>query len=160
MGSGFGNFPFFDGYDAIAVADGRQPVGDDKYGSVAADRRHVSADNFFGFIVKGRSCLVENQNARIVDQSAGNGNPLALTARKRCAPFFNQRVISLRQFGDKVVSPGQLGCRHNFFGRNRGVGKGDVFAYRFVKQEIFLQNDADLAPQPGNVDGGNVDAVN
>ncbi len=40
-----------------------------------------------------------------------------------------------------------------------GIGERDVVADGAVEQHVLLQHDADLAPQPGDVDHGEIDAV-
>ena len=41
----------------------------------------------------------------------------------------------------------------------RRIGERDVVADRAVEQHVLLQHDADLPPQPGGIDHGEIDAV-
>ena len=41
----------------------------------------------------------------------------------------------------------------------RRVGERDIVAHRAVEQHVFLQHDADLPPQPGEIDHGEIDAI-
>ena len=54
---------------------------------------------------------------------------------------------------------GELGRRDHALHRHAGIGERDVLADRAVEQHVFLQHDADLAPQPGEVDHREIDAV-
>ena len=86
MGSGFGDFAFFDGNDAVALANGGKPVRDYEYGAAFADGGHIFLDYAFGFIIKGGGRLDKKQNTRVVNQGSGNGNPLALPLRRGKLP--------------------------------------------------------------------------
>ena len=55
---------------------------------------------------------------------------------------------------------GQFGGSNDFIHRDGRIGESDVFAYGFVEQIVFLQNNADLAAQPGGIYRGDVNTVN
>ena len=69
-----------DGDDAVGIAHGRQTVRDDDDGSPFGDMLHFLFDDVFALVIEGAGRLVQNQDARVGDESAGNGNTLALTA--------------------------------------------------------------------------------
>ena len=54
---------------------------------------------------------------------------------------------------------GELGRRDDALDRHAGIGERDVVADRAVEQDVVLQHDAQLAPQPRAVDHGEIDAV-
>ena len=56
---------------------------DDEHGSLLGDLRHVLLNDAFALIIEGARRLVEDQNARIGDEGAGNGDALTLAAGKR-----------------------------------------------------------------------------
>jgi hypothetical protein len=58
------------------------------------DVLHVVLDDAFALVVECTRRLVEDHNARIGDQRAGNGDALALAARKARSAFAHQRVIT------------------------------------------------------------------
>ena len=64
------------------LADGRQPVRDDHDGPALHDPAHVVLHDPFAFIVQRARRLVEDQDARIRGEGAGDGDPLALTTRQ------------------------------------------------------------------------------
>src|ERR1700730_13955465 len=67
-----------DGDDAVRVAHGRQTVSYEEHGPAAGDLLHVLLGHPLAFIIEGPRRLVKNQNSRIGDESAGDGNTLAL----------------------------------------------------------------------------------
>ena len=66
--------------DAIRGPHGREPVCDDENRSPPGDFLHVLLDNALALIVERARRLVEDEDARVRDQRAGNGHTLALAA--------------------------------------------------------------------------------
>ena len=56
------------------------------------------------------SCLVQNDNRRIFQHSAGDGNPLAFPAGKMGTGAADNRIIALIQLADKGVAAALFGC--------------------------------------------------
>ena len=77
----FDDLAFVHGNDAVATAYSRQTVGNDDDGAAFTNGFHVLHDCAFRFIVERTGGFIQNQNARIADQSTGNGNALALSTR-------------------------------------------------------------------------------
>ena len=71
--------------DAGAGTHRRQPMSDDDDGASARDRAHVLLYDTFALIVERRRRFVENQNARIGRERAGNRDSLTLPP-ERLAP--------------------------------------------------------------------------
>src|SRR6476469_2651580 len=67
-----------DGDDAVRVANGRQTVCNDEHGPAGGDLLHILLNHPLALIIQRTRCLVKNQNSRIGDESAGDGNTLAL----------------------------------------------------------------------------------
>ena len=68
--------------DAIRCPYGRKPVRDDENRPPLGDLLHVLLNDALAFIVEGARRLIEDQNARVGDERAGNGNALALATRE------------------------------------------------------------------------------
>src|SRR4051794_5392280 len=66
--------------DAIRGPHGREPVRDDENGSSLGDLLHVVLDDTLALIIERTRRLIEDQDARIRDQCAGDGDALALAA--------------------------------------------------------------------------------
>src|SRR5262245_36077449 len=70
-----------EGDDAVREPHGREPVGDDEDGAPLCDLVHVLLNDPLALVIEGAGRLVEDENARIGDESAGDGDALALAAR-------------------------------------------------------------------------------
>ena len=72
--------------------------------------------------------LVEQQDRRVLQEGAGDGDPLALAAGEARARLADQGVVAVRQGGDEVVGGGGAGGGLDL-GRGRArPGVGDVGA--------------------------------
>ena len=100
-----------DGDDAIRHAHGGQPMRDDEHRSAVGDLRHVLLDDALALVVERARRLVENQDARIGDQGAGDGDALALPAGQAAAALADDRVVAFGQFEDEVMRAGELSPR-------------------------------------------------
>src|SRR6516164_9134651 len=67
--------------DAVRRSHGREPVRDNQHRAPLRDLLHVLLNDAFALIIEGAGRLVENQDARVSDERARNGDALALTAR-------------------------------------------------------------------------------
>ena len=159
MRAGFDDAAFVHDDDAVGLAHGRQAVGNDEHGAALADVLHVALDDGLRLVVQGAGGFVQDEDAGVGEQGAGDGDALALPAREAAALFAHQGVVAFGQFADEVVGSGQLGGVHYGFNRGGGVGNGDVLAHAAVKEQVFLEHDAHLAAQLGGVDEADVDAV-
>ena len=59
--------------------------------------RQAGLDQSFAFGVEIAGGFVENQNPRIGQHGAGDGQPLSLAAAELHAPFADQRVVAVGQ---------------------------------------------------------------
>src|SRR5262245_47520369 len=66
--------------DAIEASQGGEPVGNGDHGSPLHQYTQGLANFLLRFEVKGRGCLIEQQDWRILEKRAGNRNALALSA--------------------------------------------------------------------------------
>ena len=111
----------FDGDDAIRHAQGGEPVRDDKHGPRARYLRHILLDDVFALVVERARRFVENEDARVGDQSAGDGDPLPLSSRQAAAALADDGIITLGELENELVRPGQSCGRYDTFGRKGGV---------------------------------------
>src|SRR5262245_59237546 len=145
--------------DAIRRPHGRKPVRDDENGPPLGDLLHVLLNDALALIVEGARRLIEDQNARVGDERAGNRDTLALAARQGRAAFADDRVVAFGQLEDEFVCSRQF-CRRDYaLHRHCGVGERDILAHRAIEQHVFLQDDADLAAEPCWVGQGEIHAV-
>src|SRR5260370_33927589 len=160
MAAVFDDAATFDGDETSGVAYRGQPVGDDKVCASGGDFFHVLLDAALAFVIERAGRVIEDQNARIRHQGAGDRNALALTARQAATTLANDGVVALCQSQDEVVGAGELGRRNDPLHRYRRVGKRNVLGDRTVEQHVLLQHHSDLAPQPGEIDHGKINPVN
>lgn len=73
--------------DFVSVLNGRQAMGDNKDGTVLHQVVNGFLNHGFRLVVQCGSRLVQNDNRRIFDKSAGNGQTLALARRTTARPF-------------------------------------------------------------------------
>ena len=57
----------------------------------------------FAFGVERRRGLVEDEDGRVLEQGAGDGEPLAFSAGEAKAFFADHRVVTLGEIEDEVV---------------------------------------------------------
>ena len=73
------NAPPFQDEDLVGVNDGGETVGDDQAGAVLSGELDLGLDGLFGDRVERGGGLVEDQNGRIFEQGAGDGDALFFT---------------------------------------------------------------------------------
>src|SRR5437879_2870417 len=145
--------------DPVRLAHGREPMRDDENGPAGGNSFHVLLDRPFTFIVQGAGGLVEDQDARIRNERAGNCDALALPAGEAAAALADHGVVAFGQLENEVVRPGERCRRNDAFHRYCGIGERDVLPDGAVEQHVLLQDDSDLAAQPGEIDHREIDAV-
>src|SRR5580658_4363825 len=123
-----------DGDDAVGVAHARQAIGDDEHGAALGDAFHVLLDDALALVVERARRLVEDQDPRIGDEGAGDGDALALAARKARAALAHHGVVALRQLEDELMGAGELGRADDAVDRHAGIGERDVLADRAVEE--------------------------
>ena len=83
--------------DAVETPHRRQPVRDRDDGAAAHQAAERFADRLFGFAVERGGRLVEQQERRVLEKGAGDGDALALAAGKLDAAFADERAHAVRQ---------------------------------------------------------------
>ena len=112
-----------------------------------------------GFGIQARSGFVQNQDARIGQDGARDGDALALAAGKLHAALAHDGVVFLLEaFGEFVHARDAAGFQDLLFG---GIGPGErhVLANGSVEQKRFLQHHAELRAIGIQADGGKIDAI-
>jgi hypothetical protein len=135
----------FDGDDAIRHAQRGEPVRDDKHGPRARYLRHILLNDVFALVVERARRFIENEDAGIGDQSAGNGDPLPLSSRQAATALADDGIIALGKLENELVRAGQRRGRYDTFGREGRVRQRDIVPDRPVEQDVVLQDHADLA---------------
>ncbi len=83
--------------DFVGVANGRNPVRDEQGRPPRHHAGQLRQDFFFRVGVHARERVVENQDARVADDGAGDGGALLLPARKRQTALADHGFEALRE---------------------------------------------------------------
>jgi hypothetical protein len=87
-----GDPPGVEQHDAVGKRDRRRAVGDHDRGAIAQDAAQAGADLVLLARIDGRRRVVEDQHARVGEERAGDGQPLALATGQREATLAEQGV--------------------------------------------------------------------
>ena len=130
-----------DDADQVRVLDRRQSVGDDDARSSRPRMIQRILHDLFALIVQCRGRFVQQQDARIAHQCAGDGDTLLLATGQLGTLAAQAGVVALGQVHDKLVDVGHLGRFHNFRHGDlaRIVPVGDVFRNGTIEQDRFLR---------------------
>ncbi len=88
--------PVFQDQDLVGQAHGAQPLGDDKGGAPLHQPLQRQLDQPFGLGVDAGGGVVQDQDARVLEQGAGDGDALLLPAGEGDAPLADLRCRSRR----------------------------------------------------------------
>src|ERR1035438_4672156 len=117
------------------------------HGAVLHQVRQRGLDKRFALGIKRRSCFVEDENGRVFQDGACNGDTLALAAGETKTLFANHRVVALRHAQDKVVCQCVArGLFHNGVLYVR-LPVRDVIAHGVIEENRFLRDLGHLAAQ-------------
>src|SRR5580692_53673 len=110
-----------------------------------------AADAQFGVGVDARSGLVEDENAWVEGESAGEVDELLLAGGERVAALTDRLIEAMRQALDKVEDVDVArGAGHIGVG-DRVVAEADVFADGAGKEKRILKDDGEVAAQFGEI---------
>ena len=147
MAAARGDPAVFEHDDLVGEGDRREAVGDDDRRPAAHRLAQAVANPRFGGRVDGRRRVVEDQDAWVDDECAGDRESLPLTARERDPALADDRVVAVRQRLDELVRLRQLGRVHDLVIGRAGPAEGDVLADARREEERILGDHADLAAE-------------
>src|SRR6266852_6819922 len=148
-----------DNHNAIGNFQGVEAVGNDQSSSIAHELLQGSMNQRLIFSVGGAGKFVQNQDARIAKDRAGQGDALSLAAGKLGAGFTDLGLITVRQAHDKFMDVGFIGSGFDFFLARPAIAVGNIVVDRVVEQDRFLSDDADLLSQASQVQMTNVQVI-
>jgi len=126
-------------------------VGNDQQRAVARDVGEIVLDNCLAFRVERTRRLVEDQETGPDQQGASDRQTLALSAGEIGAVLLDKSIVRYRQPIDELVSTCDA-CRfHDLVERRAWSCRGDVVTHSTSEHEIFLEHDADVAAQRGDL---------
>ena len=114
MVAAFDDAAGFDDQDLFGAANGRESMGDDERGAAAHQVAQPFLDQGLGFGIEAGRGFVENQDARIGQNRAGDGDALLLAAGELDAAFADDGVVGFWKALGKFVDAGDAARGENF----------------------------------------------
>ena len=128
--------------------NGADPVRDDQDGSIAAELLEGVLDHPFRDEIERVCRLIQNQDLRISDKRASEGQSLALTAREPKAMIPNNRFEAFGQRLDKLQGMCFAGRLDEFLVGGAELAVGDVLGDGRVEKIDLLTYYRDLVAPP------------
>ena len=127
-----------DDEDDVGADDGREAVGDRQDGAALGQAFQGLLDGALGLGVHARGRFVEDEDGRVLEQGAGDGDALLLAAGEAVAALADDGVVTPGQVDYEVVDVRGLGGLLNLLVAGVGAGVTQVLADRGVKEERLL----------------------
>ena len=124
-----GDTPLLEDDDLVGKRDRREPVGDDECRAAAGELIQSAGDAALRGGVDAGGGVVEDQDARVLEQRPRDRDALALPTRKRVASLADSRVIALRQVVDELLGARAPGRVEYLLVRCLRTRVGDVVAH-------------------------------
>ena len=151
-------------HQPIQAGDGGQAVGDGDHRLAPHQGFQAFLDRRLDFRVQRRGGLVHDQDRRILEQHAGNGDALALAAGELHAALADVGVepgatLGIGKLGDELVGAGLANRFPEFLVAGAGAAVEQVVADRTVQQRGVLGDHADVGAQAFLAQRGDVLSV-
>src|SRR5262245_61331023 len=117
MRSSFDDFTCFEDENLIGALDRRKAMGDHERRPAFAQSLETVLNHGFTFAVEARRRFIENQNLRVCQDRARDGDPLALTTGEADAALANDGVVVFFEGLDKLVAMGDSTDGDDLFAR-------------------------------------------
>ena len=116
-------------------------------------------DHGFGFGVERAGGFVEDEDARLGQQGAGDGQPLALAAGELDAALADDGVVGFGEALGELVDAGGAAGKEKLLLGGVGAREHDVLADGAVEEKRLLKHDAELRAVGVQVDMRKVDII-
>src|ERR1017187_7814109 len=155
----FDDFSSLQHNDAVGFEDGGESVRNDESGAVPNEVLHRVLDQALGFGVEGGSGFIEDQNARVLKDGAGDGDTLTLAAGKFHAAFPNDGPVAAGQLHNERVRVGGFGSLDDRFSRGFGTTVADVIDERAAEEKRLLHEYTHLAAERFDTHVADIDVI-
>ena len=152
MGAGLDHLALVEHDDLVRVDDRRQPVRDHERRAAAHQLAERALHGDLALRVERRGRLVEEQDRRVAQDRARDGDALLLTARQAGAPLSRHGVVAVGEARDELVDPRRGRGRLDLFLARAGAAAGDVLTQRRVEQERVLADHGRAAAVVGEAE--------
>ena len=109
--------------------------------------------------IQARRRLVQQHDRRIFEQRAGDGDALALAARKPGAVLADHGVVALRHAAHELVAVGGTRGRKHFLFGGIATPEADVSHHRVVKEQHVLEHNGVVSQQHLGINARNIHAT-
>ncbi len=99
--------PWSEHQDLVGALDRAQARGDDEGGAPAHHGVERLLDQILGLHIHAGGGVVEDQDARVEQEGAGDGDALLLAAGERDAALADPGVVAVGEAADEVVERGR-----------------------------------------------------
>src|ERR1700693_3238182 len=134
----------FDNQNLVGTADGRKAMGDHKSRATTHQVAQTFLDEGFGLRVEAGGGFVQDENAGIGENGAGDGDALLLSTGKFDPAVADDGVVPVFKCFGKLIDARDAAGGEDFGFGGFGAGKGDIFANGAVEQKSFLEYNAEL----------------
>ena len=139
-------------HDLVRAGDSAHPVGDNEDGLVLNKSGKCLLNGCFVLHVQTGSGFIQQNDRRILQEGAGNGNALPLAAGQLAAVFTDVGIPTVRELFGEFVHIGELCRRDHLFVRGLLSANADIFQNAVIKQRYILKHDGIEAHQLFRID--------
>ena len=143
----FDDLAFIEDEDFVGGKDGAETVSDDDGCTAFEEGLERGLDEGLRLAVQVRGGFVEDEDAGVFEDDAGDGDALFFAAAQPVAALADDGILAVGQPRDEVVDVGRAAGRLDFLLRGVQPGVEQVGADRIVEQVCFLRHHADLRRQ-------------
>ena len=159
VGADLGDAAALEDDDAVGAAHGGHAVGDDEDGAALHEVGERCLHEGFALGVERGGGFVEDQDGRVLQDGARDGEALAFAAGEARTFLADDGVVALGHAEDEVVRERHARGVLHAGERDVGLAVGDVVAHGVVEQDGLLRDFADLLAQRGDGDVAEIVAV-
>ena len=146
--------------DPVGALHGGQPVGDDDRRPAAHRRFQRCLHDPLAFGVETAGRFVEQQQGRVLEDRAGDGDALPLAAGQANATLTDESGIAFRQPVHEFVDEGGSRGGTHLFVAGLGPAVADVVGNAAREDHCFLRHHRDTRAQFGQAHMAQIDAIN
>src|SRR6266849_6661720 len=133
--------------DLVGVLHGGGAVRNQNGGAAVHDAAQAGKNALLGLRVDAGEGVVEDEDAGVADDSAGDSSALLLSTGQGDAAFSDNRFVFMGEALDVGIETGDFGGLTNLIEIVIGKAEGDVAADRFAEEVGVLRDVADGAAQ-------------
>src|SRR5437764_8572594 len=143
-GAVFDNAPLVQDDDLVDVAQRAQPMRDREHRAPLDQRLQGMHDLGFGLHVQAGRRLIQDQDRRVAQDGARDGQALPLAAGEVLALLAHPRLVALGQRQDRLMDVGVFGRIHNLVVTGAGAPNGDILPDGAFEEYRLWQHHADV----------------